>query len=274
MNTLKHYIPSYIVNAYNPVNVLLVGAGGTGSQLITGLARINYALKLLGNPGINLTVADGDTVSTSNVGRQLFSPADVGKNKAVVLVNRVNMFFGTCWESFPHDINDSSNINSGNANILISAIDSPQSRFRVHSIGKRASVPYWIDTGNTANSGQVIMGTLTKVKQPDKSCPDYLPNVLDLYGDILEEEAKKAYQGPSCSVADALAKQDLFVNQWVATSALEIIWDMFRHGYIATHGAFINLRPLAVRPLPVNPAVWEAMGWKAMNRKTKLKSAA
>ncbi|OPY01552.1 MAG: hypothetical protein A4E61_01607 [Syntrophorhabdus sp. PtaB.Bin184] len=95
-----------------------------------------------------------------------------------------------------------------------------------------------------------------------KSCPPYLPHVLDLYEGIMEDEARKLYQGPSCSLQEALTRQDLFVNQWVATCALEIMWTMFRRGQIMVHGAFVNLSTMTVRPLPVNPAVWESMGWK------------
>ncbi len=95
MNTLTHYIYPSIVSARGPVDIALIGAGGTGSQVLSGLARMNQALKALGSPGLHLRVFDGDSVSASNVGRQLFSPSDIGKKKAVVLVTRLNMFFGT-----------------------------------------------------------------------------------------------------------------------------------------------------------------------------------
>ena len=64
------------------VSVALVGCGGVGSQVLTGLARLHKALVSLGHPGgLHVTAFDPDTVSESNVGRQLFSPADVGINK-------------------------------------------------------------------------------------------------------------------------------------------------------------------------------------------------
>ena len=40
---------------------------------------------------------DADTVSETNCVRQPFSASDVGQNKATVLVNRINMFWGTKW---------------------------------------------------------------------------------------------------------------------------------------------------------------------------------
>ena len=39
-------------------------------------------------------LADGDQVTETNCVRQPFAAADVGLNKAVVLINRVNLFWG------------------------------------------------------------------------------------------------------------------------------------------------------------------------------------
>ena len=36
-------------------------------------------------------------------------------------------------------------------------------------------------------------------------------------------------------------KQDLFINQQIATSGLQILWMLFRNGGLDNHGAFINL---------------------------------
>ena len=33
-----HYIDNYLINPQHPVTVNLIGAGGTGSQVLTGLA--------------------------------------------------------------------------------------------------------------------------------------------------------------------------------------------------------------------------------------------
>lgn len=267
MTEMKHYVHPSIVSSRRPVDIALVGAGGTGSQMLSGLARMNQALKALGSPGLHVRVFDGDSVSPSNVGRQLFSPADVGKNKAVVLVTRLNMFFGTEWEACAFNVSKGLRLPCG---IMISAVDSVEARCLVRDAGRNSGAVYWVDTGNSAHTGQVVLGTFDKVDQPSKACTPDLPHVLDLYQWIMEEESKKAYQGPSCSVQEALARQDLFVNQWVATCALEVIWQMFRYGQIKVHGAFVNLATMTVRPLPINPVVWESMGWKPQKRKREV----
>lgn len=271
MTAQKHYVR--LQNGSDrPLSILLIGAGGTGSQIITGLARMNRTLVSLGHPGLRLAVYDGDIVSVSNVGRQLFSEADIGRNKATVLVSRVNMFFGTAWSVFPYSVNENTDIGSSQPRIVVSAVDSAQTRvaiFKAMTVRKGWGGAYWLDTGNTQSTGQVILGTTVPFKQP-KACAEYLPHVIDLYKDI-EGEDKKAYQGPSCSVEDAIRKQDLFTNQWIATCALEILWKMFRKGYLMVHGAFVNLDSFKVRPLPIDPTVWKSMGWEKPEEKKKRK---
>ena len=96
-----HYIDSYLINPQHPVTVNVIGAGGTGSQVLTCLARLDTALRGLGHPGLFVTVYDPDTVTEDNIGRQLFSPSDTGLNKAQCLVTRVNNFFGNGWRAVP-----------------------------------------------------------------------------------------------------------------------------------------------------------------------------
>ncbi len=271
----KHFLPSQIT-AGNSVPITLVGAGGTGSLILNELARINHALRSLEHAGIDVTVYDPDSVSSANLGRQLFSPVDIGRNKAEVLCTRINRFFGNDWKAIPQRYPDPSPQPYGrNMEILISAVDSAQARIAIAESfkGNRPRPMLWMDAGNTATSGQVILGTVPRlyghaeIKHPAHI--DTLPTVLDLYPNI-EEADKDAIQGPSCSLADALEKQDLMVNRWVSSLACQLLWTGFRKGYLTNHGGFINLNTLSVRPLPISPDVWARMGYK-MKRKRKNK---
>lgn len=77
-----HYIDNYLINPQHPVTVNLIGAGGTGSQVLTGLARLDVTLRALGHPGLFVTLYDPDIVTEANIGRQLFGYSDMGLNKA------------------------------------------------------------------------------------------------------------------------------------------------------------------------------------------------
>ena len=81
------------------MTVNLIGAGGTGSQVLSALARINHSLIALNHAGIFVRVFDNDIVTNANLGRQLFAASELGLNKAAVLINRINRFFGTDWKA-------------------------------------------------------------------------------------------------------------------------------------------------------------------------------
>jgi len=73
--------------------VLVVGCGGTGSVIIGGLPYLHLSMLAQGHPcGLSVTVTDGDNISPANSVRQPFSRAEIGLNKAIVLVNRLNTF--------------------------------------------------------------------------------------------------------------------------------------------------------------------------------------
>ena len=264
VNNLRHFLPPYLTTPNKEIRCLLVGAGGNGGPMITGLARMNAALNAIGHAGISLDVADCDFVAPENIGRQLFSVADIGRNKAECLVTRVNMFFGLDWRAFPvkfvHE--HIKTIKPSEYKIIIAAVDNVLAREIVHLAAKE-SMAYYLDLGNSRDSGQVILGTGTRIAQPKKTvdCITYLPTVLDLYPNMRDAE-RESYQGPSCSMAEALKKQDLFINTAVSTFALDLLWKGLKNGYLTHHGAFINLSSYRVNPLPINPEVWRQMGFK------------
>jgi PRTRC genetic system ThiF family protein len=241
------------------VRVALVGAGGNGSQMLTGLARLDAALRGVGSQhGLFVTVWDGDTVSESNVGRQLFYAADAGQSKSVVLVNRVNACFGTDWRAEAANYSLESAWNIINTDVLITCTDTLSSRQEIFRSLERTPSKYWLDLGNRQRDGQVVLGQLqasprlqgtvrgesvTRVEQPR------LPHLFDLYPELLT--AQEEDEEPSCSMAEALGRQDLFINDHVTRWALHLLWTMLRYGQIEHHGYFVNLESGTVNPLPV-----------------------
>lgn len=248
----------------NEVNIALAGAGGNGSQMLSGLARLNAAVRALGHAGLNVTVYDADEVSEANLGRQLFAPADVGKNKAAVLVTRVNAWFGTHWTAEPRMFPSGQTAFEGEAvHIVITCVDSARARAHIGAaIGRWYRKPlYWMDLGNRAADGQVILGIPAWNKQ-HQAYTFRLPTVLELFPELLTGKLDRD-DAPSCSLAQALERQHLFVNQAVVTPALQILWQIFRDGRIAWHGAFVNLATGRTTPLPIDPAAWRHFGYIA-----------
>ena len=52
-------------------------------------------------------------------------------------------------------------------------------------------------------------------------------------------------------LAEALEKQDLFINSTLAQLGCNILWKMFRHGMIEHHGLYLNLSTMKVNPIMV-----------------------
>lgn len=261
-----HYTAPYLLNPTNPVTVHLIGAGGTGSQVLTALAKMNHAMIALDHPGLHVTLWDADEVSKANLGRQLFAEAELGLNKAVALISRVNRFFGTNWKARPIQYRTkTATTHHREANIIITCVDTVAARLEIGGILKRvlsdrssrsssqSQAYYWLDFGNSQASGQVILATVGEIKQgeSDKFQPvASLPFITDEFGDLLTASETED-NSPSCSVAEALLKQDLFINSTLANLGCGLLWNMFRQGKTHNRGLFLNLADLRSTPLSV-----------------------
>jgi PRTRC genetic system ThiF family protein len=259
-----HVVDNYLINPTNPVLVNLIGAGGTGSQVLSALARISHSLVALNHPGIFARVFDDDTVTEPNLGRQLFSAAELGLNKGVALINRINRFFGTNWKAIPKRYTKKYACDQpeyASANITISCVDTVAVRFEIADILKvvsakqetgRDKLLYWMDFGNNQFTGQVVLSTVQPVKQPTSrkfKTIDELPFITDEFKNLLESAEEN--NTPSCSLAEALTKQDLFINSSLASMGASLLWSMFREGMLTNRGFFINLKDFRALPLKI-----------------------
>jgi PRTRC genetic system ThiF family protein len=245
------------------VKVAVIGAGGTGSQVITGLAQLHAAMIALGHPGgLQVDVIDDDLVSQANVGRQMFWQSDVGLPKAHVLVQRINAAMGLNWQGHAERVTGNSSLNH---EIVIGCVDTRKARKAILASMQGYSATYWLDLGNRASDGQVILGEVGNRYKQDFQ--PRLPNVADLFPEIVDEGLDGEDDVPSCSLADALEKQNLFVNRGVALYGLNLLWELFRHGEIGYHGVFVNLKMGRTTPLLVDPSAWERLGYKCPDLK-------
>lgn len=244
----------------NTVTIHLIGAGGSGSEMLDGLARMHLALTAIGHPGFHVTLWDDDTVSQTNVLRQRFLPGEVGLNKAEVLIHKYNLFFGLNWEAMPLRFTPSSKTLSSSDDLIITCVDKAQVRVDIYKElhGLWSGPRFWLDMGNDANSGQVVLGHLRGSKGAMM-----LPTVLDLYPEMADQASEMDKDGPSCSAEEALTKQEFPINRQVATVAYTLLWNMIRHGKLEYHGAFVNTLTGSVMPLNIDAAVWAGFGYIA-----------
>ena len=243
------------------VRVLVVGCGGTGSAIAGGLPHLHLAMLACGHPGgLHVTLMDGDTISPTNCVRQPFSRSEIGLYKAVVLMNRINIFWDLVWEAMPVHLTDGKALSPsydnplGRTHIVIGCVDTRAARAVIRDATSNfSSVDYWLDIGNNADSRQFILGEpLNEVNRRARTrlrtAAEWFPEIVDagLDSDGL----------PSCSAAEALERQGAFVNQTLAQHALLLLTRLFRYGMSSSSGGFVNLATGTCTPLPVDPKFW------------------
>lgn len=259
---------NYYRDPFKAITITVIGAGGSGSQFLSALARIVYAIQKLREIRFHVTVYDNDKVSTSNVGRQLFSASEIGMYKADCIVSKINRMYGFEWDSKTHAFELGSKKNNIEpdfykkrmSNFMITCTDNVESRRFVNmafditrekllfgfkhedNVGPIYGDDvycypfFWIDMGNTKNTGNVIIKS-----DQSKGLFDYFPDLKDNDTDT-----------PSCSLAEALERQDLFVNTFAANWAAKLLWDILRYNKQTAGGLFYNLETFAVKTIPIH----------------------
>jgi len=214
------------------VHISVIGCGGTGSHVVNQLVDVHTAITTLGHPGLTVQAYDGDAVAFSNVGRQAFYQQDVGRPKAQVLIERINMYYGLNWRAHNHLANGV----GVSADILISCVDTKASRRLIKGAPKTKKT-YIIECGNARASGQVILGQ----EKGD------LPNPYREHPGLTKGKEPK---GEGC--LDPYYKQDLAVNRVVATYVQQIVWDLLRKHEIGYRGVFFDLTKFTSNGIQVN----------------------
>lgn len=222
------------------LRIAVIGIGGTGSDVLNSLARLAYALRKIGHPGIEVVAFDGDLVTEFNVGRQSFYPADIGYNKSLVTVQRINYQYGLSWISKMDmfDLHCQNHLDVLGIDIVITCVDKAQFRADFAKYAKNRIISpettLWIDTGNGSSTGQVIAGRTLHSDKDEIG----LPSAFDLYPEL---DGMKDDQDVSCSMEQSLRKQGLPMNRAVSCVVIELLWQFMRNGGANWHGAFIDI---------------------------------
>lgn len=267
MNTEKikvHFTDNSLINATNPISVNLIGAGGTGSKVLTALMEMNHSLIALGHAGLSVRLWDDDVITEANLGRQRFAECEVGLYKSAALINRANRFSGTNWKAETQKFEKDSLgklPENAQATIFITCVDSVKARFGIAEILKALDngkyyhhkPKYWLDYGNSQYTGQVLLSTVGAIKQPKSEkyeTVSNLPFITEEFGELLRQSEIKD-DTPSCSLAEALTKQDLYINATLAQMGSSLLWSLFHNGLTENRGFFLNLKNFHSQPIKV-----------------------
>lgn len=249
------------------VAVHLVGVGGNGAQMAGCLVRLDIAMRALGHPhGLHVTAFDADRVSEANVGRQLYSVADIGRHKALVTVHRLNQFYGLDWDAQPWRYEEAlaRSRHRCHCDLLIGCVDSRAARAMLHAqaFDGARDCRYWLDLGNTEATAQVVLGEPPHRQR--NTAAIRLPCVTELFPELLHDTGPEDLQ-PSCSVRMSLASQGLFVNDLAVRFAAQLLYELFSKGRLQAHGVVVNLDSKRSGPIDIHPDTWRRFGYETLS---------
>jgi len=194
-------------------------------------------------------------VSETNCVRQPFAISDLGQYKATVLVNRINLFWGLNWSAAARPFSGRTLRGNGisTPDLLIGCVDTRAARGAIEEVLSGQGTTYWLDLGNNAASGQYVLAQ--PLNRANRCKADRLRTVSELYPEIVDAAAGDD-DLPSCSAREALERQESFINQTLAASALAMLSRLFRYGKLGHHGGFFNAQTGRMSALPIDPQMW------------------
>jgi tRNA A37 threonylcarbamoyladenosine dehydratase len=152
------------VNRLNSAHVAVFGLGGVGGHLCEALARAGVG---------ELTVIDGDTVSASNVNRQIIATQDtVGRPKAEVMAERILSINPECKV---HAVNlfylpeNADEIDLSQYDYIVDAIDTVSAKLELAVRAKALGVPIIASMG-TGNKLDPFAFRIADISKTD-TCP-------------------------------------------------------------------------------------------------------
>lgn len=150
--------------------VVIVGCGGTGSHLLSGLCRLLYSIKQA--PAVRsadrvsetealagaavphspppVTVVEGAAVSSRNVLRQGYLPPEVGSNKALALCERYGAAYGLELAAYPQYLNADTDLGRlvPEGAVVVGCLDNAASRAMLHQGLCSYEHVVYLDAGN------------------------------------------------------------------------------------------------------------------------------
>jgi len=212
------------------IKVAVVGCGGTGGAIVGGLPHLHQALIAGGHPsGLSVTVIDGDRISAANCVRQPFSASEIGLFKSVVLINRMNLFWGLHWQAVPQHLGAGHHLDN-DLDLVIGCVDSRAARAKIHDALTTTwcGIAYWLDLGNNADTGQFVLGQ--PLNRTNRHKAHRLRAVSELFPEIIDP-ALDDDQQPSCSAAEALADAIILATARMCMIQATCSWAFRTHAH-------------------------------------------
>lgn len=271
------------------LNVLVIGAGGTGGYVVQYLCRLLYALGQTQNRPITLTIMDGDIVEEGNLLRQHFLPRDVGRPKAAVLAERFGAIYQLPIRAVPQYLTAVRDVDallhsprqaavstdprgpyypSHPLDLVIGCVDNHATRQILDQMFHHFAHLVYIDAGNdgvylsddpaeaetvraSGYGGHVVVGVKTTGRVQ-------LPPVGTVYPDILTDTTS-VLPGQACGQQAVSQPQRMITNVWAAMTVMSAVNSILADGVVPWHVANFNAQHATIRSQGLTPSYYHAV---------------
>ena len=216
-------------------HLIIVGAGGTGGNLLTQLGRFLKFYKKE-NAEWNLTIIDGDHVEEKNENRQPFSDFDVMQNKAAVMKEGLEECFGLDSSRIKAHADYISSVEElhkicdtlfgekcNEMVILLGCVDNHRARQIMHQFFYDRENVYYIDSANEFSNGEIVCGLRL-------AGMDIAPPRGYYYEDVLTDRSPSAKE-TSCGAVNISRPQHIATNLLAAVHCLSFIVKIMQGQY-------------------------------------------
>ncbi len=148
------------INRLSSTRVIIFGVGGVGSYAAEALARCGVG---------TIFIVDGDTVSESNINRQLIADTTtIGRQKAEVAVERIKKINPNCNTTaiceYADETNTSKIISDSQCDFIIDAIDCISAKICIAEYAAKNSIRIIssMGTGNKLDPSKFVVSDISK----------------------------------------------------------------------------------------------------------------
>lgn len=198
-------------------NIIIVGCGGTGGNLIKELGRFLYGTSLRNSCSILLI--DGDLVEKQNVSRQPFLPEDVGRKKAAVMAEILQEAFQITCSYYPEYLNHAYELEKFEkedyVTILIGCVDNHACRKVLHAYFQKSISCFYLDSANEYSIGEVVVGARI-------AGSEIFPDRVHYFPEILQDQSVPRSE-ESCQQMNVRQPQHLVTNLFAANLLLKCV---------------------------------------------------
>lgn len=248
------------MNVFDPhlhiKRISIIGIGGTGAQVARIVGRILYDMKQRRQHVPELLLIDPDITEAKNVGRQLFSHAQIGMPKAQAVSTMLNLALGLDSQYMVKPV-DASDFDKFGSELVVSCVDNHEARKEIHRIQG-----VHLDSGNGLDFGQICIGNTDDIDLMRRHLDGrdgkyrYLPKPALLLPELLEPGTTPQPE-PSCAENLATSDQHLLINDVMAGIVGQYVYKILHRLPVTSFMTVVNTTNLVMTSKRISRAELE-----------------